>query len=145
MQVTSFGGMGSQFGIDYARPRWNLTRIVPLLEDVHERLAGVLIERLSYGDCIRRYDSRPGTLFYCDPPYWGCVDDYGKGAFSEADFERLSTLLEGIQGRFILSLNDTPEVRKIFARFVMEEVQLNYRLSGKVTPARELLISGPCQ
>ncbi len=143
VQVTSFGGMGSQFGVDYARPRWNLTRIVPLLEDVHDRLSGVLIERLPYAECIRRYDSRPGTLFYCDPPYWGCTDDYGKGLFSEADFERLRDLLEGLQGRFILSLNDTPEVRELFGRFHLEEVQLNYRLSGRVTPACELIITGP--
>lgn len=51
--------------------------------------------------------------------------------------------MEAIQGRFILSINDTPEIRDIFAGFVMEEVQLNYRLSGKVTPARELIITGP--
>ncbi len=143
MQVTSFGGMGTQFGIDYSRPRWNLTKIVPLLEEVHERLAGVLIERLPYQDCIKRYDSRPGALFYCDPPYWGCTDDYGKDIFSPADFDLLRGLLEGIQGRFILSLNDTPEVREIFGQFDLEEVQLNYRLSGKVTPAKELIISGP--
>lgn len=143
MQVTSFGGMGTQFGIDYGRPRWNLNKLVPMLEEVHERLAGVLIERLSYQDCIRRYDSRPGTLFYLDPPYWGCTDDYGKDIFSPADFEVLRGLLEGLQGRFLLSINDTPEIRAIFAGFAMEEVSLNYRLSGKATPARELIISGP--
>lgn len=143
MQVTSFGGMGSQFGVDYARPRWNLTKIVPLLEDVHERLAGVMIERLSYADCITKYDSRPGTLFYCDPPYWGCTDDYGKDIFSPVDFERLSDLLSGLQGRFILSINDTAETRALFDRFEIEEVTLNYRLSGKATPARELLVYGP--
>jgi DNA adenine methylase len=143
VQVTSFGGMGSQFGIDYSRPRWNLTKIAPLLEDVHERLSGVLIERMSYADCITRYDSRPGTLFYCDPPYWGCEDDYGKDIFSAVDFERLRGLLEGLQGCFILSINDTPEIREIFAGMQMEEVGLNYRLSGKVTPARELIICGP--
>lgn len=142
MQVTSFGGMGSQFGIDYARPRWNLTRLVPMLEDVHERLDGVLIERLPYEDCIRRYDSRDGSLFYLDPPYWGCTDDYGKNVFSPADFELLRDLLSGLQGRFILSINDTPEIRDIFGGFAVEEVTLNYRLSGKVTPARELIISG---
>lgn len=142
MQVTSFGGMGSQFGIDFARPRWNLTKLVPLLEDVHERLDAVLIERLPYQDCIRKYDSRPGSLFYLDPPYWGCTDDYGKDVFSPADFEVLSSLLEGLQGRFILSINDTPEIREIFGRFAIEEVTLNYRLSGKVTPARELIVSG---
>lgn len=140
MQVTSFGGMGTQFGIDYARPRWNLQKIVPLLEDVHERLSGVLIERLPYAECIRKYDSRPGALFYCDPPYWGCEDDYGQGLFSADDFARLRDLLEGLQGRFILSINDTPEIRDIFEGLPFEEVGLNYRLSGKATPSRELAI-----
>ena len=80
-------------------------------------------------------------MFYLDPPYWGCTDDYGKDVFSAADFELLSGLLEASKGRFILSINDTPEIRAIFAGFTMEEVTLNYRLSGKVTPARELIVS----
>lgn len=146
LQKTAFGGkaVGQGFGISYeASARFDLTKLVPMLEDVHERLCGVLIERLSYADCITKYDSRPGALFYCDPPYWGCTDDYGRNIFSEADFERLSGLLGAIQGRFILSLNDTPEVRSIFGRFELIEVGVNYRLSGKVTAARELIIRGP--
>ena len=90
---------------------------------------------------IERYDT-PGTLFYLDPPYWGCTDDYGADVFSEADFVRLRDLLEAVEGRFIMSINDRPEIRKIFGRFAIEEVRLNYRLSGKATPARELIISG---
>ena len=146
LQKTSFGGkaVGQHFGIAFqGSARFDLTKLVPMLEDVHERLCGVLIERLSYADCITKYDSRPGTLFYCDPPYWGCTDDYGRNIFSEADFERLRDLLETIQGRFILSLNDTPEVRSIFAGFELIEVGLNYRVGGKVTPALELIIRGP--
>lgn len=146
LQRAAFGGkvVGQNFGISFeAGARFDLTKLVPMLEDVHERLASVLIERLPFADCIRKYDSRPGTLFYCDPPYWGCTDDYGKDVFSSADFDALRALLEGMQGRFILSLNDTPEVRAIFAKFTIEEVQLNYRLSGKVTLAREVIISGP--
>lgn len=113
-----------------------------MLEDVHERLCGVDIERLPYVDLIRRYD-RPGALFYLDPPYWGCEDDYGTGIFSRVDFERLRSLLEAIEGRFIMSINDAPQIRELFARFTIEEVGVSYRLSGKVTPARELIISGP--
>lgn len=143
LQKTGFGGMGRTFGIDFSRPRWSLSKLEPMLEAVHERLEDVLIECLDFGACIERYESRPGTLFYCDPPYWGHTDDYGKDIFSPADFERLRDLLGGLQGRFILSLNDRPEVRELFARFEMEEVSLNYRASGKVTPARELIISGP--
>jgi len=146
LQRTSFGGqmVRPTFGVAYSNPaRFDLTKLVPMLEEVHERLCGVLIEQLPFAECIRRYDSRPGTLFYLDPPYWGCTDDYGKVIFSEADFEVLRGLLDGIQGRFILSINDTPEVRQIFAGFEIEEVVLNYRVSGKVTPAKELIISGP--
>lgn len=70
LQRAAFGGVPVRrtFGISYeGGARFNLTKLVPLLEDVHERLAGVLIERLPYAECIRRYDSRPGALFYCDP------------------------------------------------------------------------------
>lgn len=132
--------MGRTFGIDFSRPRWGLSKLEPMLEAVHERLEDVLIECLDFGTCIERYDSRAGTLFYCDPPYWGRTDDYGKDIFSEADFDRLRSLLGGLQGHFVLSINDRPEVRDLFVGFEMEEVSLNYRASGKPTPARELII-----
>lgn len=145
LQRAAFGGKAVKpsFGVDYTNgARFDLTKLVPMLEDVHERLAGVLIECLPYQDCITRYDSRPGTLFYLDPPYFGCTDDYGKDVFSPADFERLRGLLGALQGRFILSLNDTPEVRQIFAGFDMEEVGVHYGVGGGAKPARELIITG---
>jgi len=142
IQKASFGGMGRSFGIDFQRPRWSLSKLEPMLEAVHERLEDVLIECLDFGTCIERYDSRPGTLFYCDPPYWGHTDDYGKDIFSGADFGRLRRLLGGLQGRFILSLNDRPEVREMFAGFEMEEVSLHYGAGGGQRPAKELIISG---
>jgi DNA adenine methylase len=143
LQRMAFGAKvaGRNFGLSRTTPaRFDLTKLVPMLEEVHERLAPVVIERLPYADFITRYDC-PGALFYLDPPYWDCEDDYGAGVFSKADFERLSGLLEGLQGRFILSINDRPEVRDIFAAFRMEPVELTYRIGGAPTPARELIIS----
>ena len=145
LQRTAFGGKvsGRNFAVTFeGGARFDLTKLVPMLEAVHERLCGVDIERLPYAQLITRYD-RPGTLFYLDPPYHGSEADYGPGVFSAADFERLSGLLEGIQGRFIMSINDTPAIRELFASFDIEEVGVNYRLSGKVTAARELIISRP--
>ena len=40
-----------------------------------------------------------------------------------------------------MSINDRPEVRDIFAAFTFEEVDVNYRISGPVTPAKELIIT----
>jgi DNA adenine methylase len=144
LQRTAFGGKveGRNFGVNYtAGARFDLTRLVPMLEAVHDRLAPVTIERLPYDEFIRRYD-RSGALFYLDPPYWGCEDDYGVGVFSRVDFERLRDLLARLKGHFILSLNDRPEVRDLFGEFELEEVGLSYRISGRPTQARELIISG---
>jgi DNA adenine methylase len=145
LQRSSFGGKvdGRSFGVSRTTSaRFDLTKLVPMLEAVHDRLAGVVIEWLSFADFIRRYD-RPGALFYLDPPYWQCEDDYGPGVFSPADFTLLRTVLEGLKGRFILSINDRPEIRSIFAGFAIEEVGVNYRISGEATAARELIITGP--
>ncbi|MGE4323399.1 MAG: DNA adenine methylase [Sphingobium sp.] len=143
IQRLAFGGkvMGRSFGTATTGPaRFDLTKLIPMLEDVHERLAGVVIERMTYDRLIARYD-RPHTLFYLDPPYWGCTDDYGRDIFSQADFSRLSDLLKAIEGRFILSINDVPAIRDIFSWAEVRPVDLNYRISGRATAARELIIT----
>ena len=94
--------------------RFDVTKLAPMIEAVHERLAGVIIERLPWADFITRYD-RPGTLFYLDPPYFGSEGDYGRDLFDRSQFELMAQQLRGVKGRFVLSLNDHPEVRRIFA------------------------------
>ena len=145
LQRISFGGIVASrtFGLDVrSGGRFNVTKLGPILEDLHERLAGVIIENLPYGKFIAKYD-RPTTLFYLDPPYWGVEDYYGRTLFSRGDFEKLADQLATIKGRFILSLNDTPEVRAIFKAFEIEEVAVRYTASQNTTKAaRELIISG---
>jgi DNA adenine methylase len=143
LQRLAFGGIvdGKSFGVTRTAPsRFDLTKLAPMLEEVHDRLTGVTIERLPYADFVRRYDT-PDTLFFLDPPYWGNEGDYGPGVFARDDFAALAELLGGIAGTFVMTLNDRPEVRATFARFNLEPVELTYRVSGKATPARELIIT----
>ena len=145
LQRTAFGGKvaARSFGVSLDRPaRFNLTTLEPMLEELHSRLAGVVIECLDYRAFLDRYD-RAGTLFYLDPPYWGCEDDYGKAMFEPEEFQSMATQLEGLKGRFLLSINDVPEVRDIFAAFPMQPVRTTYTV-GATNDARgargELLI-----
>lgn len=147
LQRLSFGGKvrGRTFGIDTnSGARFDITRLVPLLEAVHERLAGVWIDCLPWADFIRRWD-RPGTLFYLDPPYWGTEGYYGKEMFSRDEFQTVAGALRTLRGRFILSINDVPEVREIFCWAQIEPVELSYAAGGggNSKPARELLITCP--
>ena len=144
LQRLAFGGKvaGRNFGVDpWSGAAFNASKIMPLLEDLHERLAGAIIENLPYADFIRRYD-RPGTLFYLDPPYWGSEGDYGKDVFRRSDFAALAALLAQLKGRFILSINDTPEVRETFRAFAIEEVTVTYTISSSENQtAKELIIT----
>lgn len=59
------------------------------------------------------------------------------------DFDVLADQLAGIKGRFLMSINDTPEIRDIFAGFTVGSADTAYSLQGggaskKVT---ELIIS----
>lgn len=143
LQRLSFGGKvsGRTYGVDTQGPgRFNINRLGVILEEVHDRLAGVIIENLDWLDFIDRYDY-PGALFYLDPPYFGCEKDYGADAFSRSDFTRMAKRLSSIEGRFVLSLNDTPRVREIFAGFQFVEATIKYSISqAKQTTAHELII-----
>lgn len=146
LQKTAFGGKveGRGYGVDALLPgRFNRVKLERDLEALHDRLAGVAIERLPYADFIRRYD-KPGTLFYLDPPYWGCEGDYGPGVFERADFERLADQLAAIAGTFVLSINATPSAREVFGRFDVEEVGVTYQVGGggRFKEARELIVRG---
>lgn len=145
LQRLAFGGKvaGRNFGVSVDRSSsFDLTRLVPMLEAIHERLAGVTIENLPWQAFLVRYD-RPGTLFYLDPPYWGSEGDYGKALFGREQFGEMAVMLKSLKGRFILSINDTPEIRRLFAGFDLNPVELTYSVSGggKQTPARELIIT----
>ena len=148
LQRTAFGGKvsGRNFGVSRDRPgRFNLTTLEPMLEDLHTRLAGVVIECLDYQDFLRRYDG-PGTFFYLDPPYWGCEGDYGKALFGRDDFARLADQLAALQGRVLMSINDVPEVRGLFSWARIEAVTTTYTVgnhAGRGNSRPELLISGP--
>lgn len=145
LQRTAFGGKvsGRNFGVAPERPgRFNLTTLEPMLEDLHSRLSGVVIECLDFGAFLERYD-RPGTLFYLDPPYWGSEGDYGRALFARADFQRLAEHLKRLRGGFLMSINDVPEIREMFGWARIEEVTTTYTVAGKgAVRAAELLIRG---
>ncbi len=112
-------------------PGFNLERLPQLIENAHKRLERVQLECLPYEEILRRYD-RPTTFFYLDPAYYG--RRLYRYNFELADFEALAARLRTLRGKFLLSLNDVPEVRAIFRRFHIEGVRLSYtaqKVSGR--------------
>lgn len=145
LQKTAFGGKvsGRNFGVSVGRPAaFRSSQVGEDLLAAAKRLEAVTIEQLGWSEFIARYD-RPGVLFYLDPPYYGCENDYGDGLFGRQEFGTMAEQLARLKGRFILSLNDRPQVREIFARFQLETVGTHYGLAGRgAQAASEVIIIG---
>lgn len=130
LQQNAFGGRveSQTFGTaTTAPPGLNLLRLEETLSIAHLRLAGAFIEHLTWHKCIEVYD-RPHTLFYLDPPYWE-TEGYGF-EFGFEEYERMAEMLGQLQGKAIVSLNDHPDIRRVFSRFSIEETDIRYTVGG---------------
>ena len=87
----------------------------PLIHQACQRLQRVVIENKDFEKLIRQYD-RPESFFYCDPPYYETEDYYQDVGFTRKDHERLANALCTMQGKFLLSYNDCPEIRELYSR-----------------------------
>jgi DNA adenine methylase len=120
-------------------PGLNLDRLPEIIEETHKRLARVQLECLPYEKVLERFD-REWTLFYLDPPYFGLK--LYRHNLTAQDFEKMAERLAGLRARFVLSLNDVPEVRRIFKEFKFREIDLFYtaqKIAGR--RYREVLIT----
>jgi DNA adenine methylase len=90
-------------------------RNFPLIHQACQRLQRVVIENKDFEKLIKQYD-RPESFFYCDPPYYDTEDYYEDVGFTRKDHERLANALCNMQGKFLLSYNDCPEIRELYSR-----------------------------
>ena len=142
LQKNSFGGLilkqTFHYGVTHPS-NYNPERIPQVIEQTHQRLARVQVESLPYEQVLEKYD-RPTTVFYLDPPYWR--RKLYKFNFTDEDFRVLASRLKQIEGKFILSLDDRPEVREIFSGFMMQTIDLAYTAKRDTSTRHpELLIT----
>jgi DNA adenine methylase len=136
LQRLGFGGKTSNrtFGAGAQRPtNLNLLTLEESLLETHWRLQRVTIENLDVVKCVEKYD-RKDTFFYIDPPYYHTAQDYCR-PFEDADFQRLVTAISSIKGRFILSLNDHEDIRKMFKSFRQVKIATKYSSGNSRTRA----------
>lgn len=144
----SFGAKGRDFGaVRYTSGGAckSQKNVLEKIEAIHKRLDKVLIENKDFEELIKHHDA-PQTFFYCDPPYSkGC--GYITTTTSEFNHKRLRDTLAEIKGRFLLSYDDSEEIRKLYKDFEILEIErlngINRRWQSKRTNKiyKELLIA----
>ena len=143
---TAFGGKGGTSHPNFGYGTTGRSRFcraaLNAVRRCHKRLNGVYIENLGFSECISRYD-RQHTVFYCDPPYH---QTHGyKSQFSAEDHIHLSLMLKSLKGKFLLSINDHPDIRSLYKDLPRIKVEVKYSVardkSSKARDRSELIIA----
>ncbi|MEX6678004.1 DNA adenine methylase [Pseudomonas sp. W2Oct36] len=125
LQHHAFGGRvsGQTFGTATTGPAINVLRIEEKLSAAWQRLSGTYIENLPWLECAERYD-RPHTFHYMDPPYWQ-TNGYGV-EFEFCNYERMAEFMRRCKGKVMVSINDHPDIRRVFEGFHFETLDIRY-------------------
>ena len=93
------------------------------INEYKDRIKDVKIFNQDYKIIIKKYDS-PETFFFLDPPYEESKDLYKHSKF---DYEELADILKKIKGYFMLTLNDSSNLRTIFKNFNIKGITVKPR------------------
>lgn len=94
-------------------------------QGIQNRLKRVTILNRDFGDILKLLD-KPETFFYLDPPYICATDNrrYYRYTFTREDHSRLLVYLTELEGMFLLSYGNTPEIREMYSDFTILESSL---------------------
>ncbi len=137
----SFGGLGKHFGTSKKVAAPSRHNFIENLRLLHKRLDRVTIENLDWREILKRYDT-PETCFFCDPPYTtGTQEGYSTRWDEQAHVELRDRLL-AIKGRFVLTYDDSPLVRDLYAgwRFIPVSQKKGINSGKKRGEMRQVLI-----
>ena len=112
--------------------KWKTTKWKDFLNDNN-----VKIYNKDFCDLIKQFDS-PDTLIYLDPPYSKSKSDYHVGGL---DINKVYDCLENIKGKFILSYDKSPEIKKLFKKYKIKTIETFYQISGTNQSVKEYLIT----
>ncbi len=126
----------------FASQPFDIRKLFELIKQLENRMASVVVENQDFETLIKHYD-RQDTFFYADPPYFSTEDMYAVG-FNWNDHVRLKDTLSKIQGKFLLSYNDCPEIRELYKGFSMLDFSRTHSMAQRYEAGKEfkeLLIS----
>jgi DNA adenine methylase len=109
-----------------------------------DKLKSTKLLSKDYEEIIDKFDS-PKTFFFIDPPYENTRESFGYAEASHFDFERFAENIKKIQGYFLITINDSAYIRKLFKHYNIQKINIaNKWLYGKINKnkkRKELIIT----
>lgn len=106
----------------------------------HEKLKNVKIYNTDYENLLKKYN-RSNVFVYMDPPYEGSSSEHYK--YHDFDYDKLKKNIDSFKGKFLLSVNDSPNIKNLFKDYNITHMDTKYakgQQGGQHNIKKELLI-----
>ena len=106
-----------------------------------EKWKNVIILNEDYRDVINKFNYKD-AFFYLDPPYEITIDNSNYYNYHDVYPIDVLKTCKRIKGRFLLSYNDSANIRKLFKDFYIHTINITYNTNENINIIKkELLIS----
>jgi len=110
------------------------------INEYSNKLKNTTILNQDFKKVIKKYDSTD-TFFFLDPPYEKSIDTLYDNYF--IDYKELVSILSNIKGFFMLTINDSPNIRNLFKKFNIVQIVVKQKSNSELGGSgdrRELII-----
>lgn len=133
-------GGQAQAGTYRIDARFNKQDLIERLSRIGHSADDIQVSNYDGIKVIRKHIQLKRSFIYADPPYFAKGAYLYKNSFTAADHARLAKLLVNKpNGNWLLSYDNVPEIRRLYAALSMQEFDLHYS-AHRTGLMRELLI-----
>ncbi|MEO8205995.1 MAG: DNA adenine methylase [Chthoniobacterales bacterium] len=109
------------------------------IRELNLRMDRVIVENMDWKKCLDSYD-RPTSFFFLDPPYTDCAAGM-YAAWTITDVQAMKQRLDTLKGKWMVTLNDSPAIRRVFAGCRIQAVTRPKGIGGKGVPYNEIIVT----
>lgn len=109
--------------------RWSPDYICKKIDRLSKMMRSVKLRCTSL-DFSALIEETGDSVLYLDPPYYEKGDDLYYEMFTKDDHKRLARLLRDTTHRWILSYDDSPEIKALYEWANIETVSVNYSITS---------------
>jgi len=115
--------------------------VMDKIDALNARMDRVLIQKRDWKELLKKYD-RESALFFFDPPYVN-VKPENYAAWTMEQVQDMADTLKGCKCKFVITLNDLPEIRKTFSWCRLKGIMKRNGMRLDHKPYGELIIISP--
>lgn len=141
ISANPIGGVKNQEDASYKIDcRWNPDLLIKRIEVISEILQSTKITAEDYSEVIKKEGNQ--VLLFLDPPYYHKGESLYDEFMTSKQHESLANLLKDTNHKFLLTIDDCPEVRALYSWANIKNEQWKYTINSETNKVgKELFIT----